>query len=404
MFGFHKEALFCPYRGDAIRTIQRSPSALHWILLIAEQQMNKHAPQSSQMVTISQSVLKRRADGYGVLRTLLNNPNFDHEEAITTLRYAISAECYVDHADACKEHLKALDALLQRPGILELFAANIDKTGVSLTNLIRVYMNAPVSIKSASNFDAIKSLIFGNLRHLQSLSKQNHTELLRHATEAYLTQTDTQEDNEIDNPVYGSKLVSPESHLGRYINTKKTTLFSTYTSKAMNTKGDPKLYYAYQAAQFALFYGLNLTLASFGKQNLADKIMFLQRLKAVLDGNSERSLAAAAIMYVAGRVREQYYSECYGKAEMVRKEVEMCTYEINALKIFVLLDGASRARLTDAVRAWLLSDVSMNTSLDQDDLTEKDLVSLEAQVTKAWWKEHLTSKSTHSPSLSPEPL
>ena len=37
MFGFHKEALYCPYRTDAARTIQRSPSALHWILVIAEQ-------------------------------------------------------------------------------------------------------------------------------------------------------------------------------------------------------------------------------------------------------------------------------------------------------------------------------------------------------------------------------
>ena len=403
MFGFHKDALYCPYRTDAARTIQRSPSALRWILVIAEQQMNQHAPEQSKSVNINQSVLKRRADGYGILRALLNNPNFDLEEAITTLRYAVSAECYVSHADACKEHLKALDSLMWQPGILELFAGSTDRTALSLSGLVGVYVNAPVAIKSANEFESTKTKIFNSLRQLQSLSKENQAELIRHATTAYLMQADEHILDETSTGVYPSKPISQESLLGRYINVKKSTLFSTYASKAMNTSCEPDMYHAFQSALFALFYGLNLTLASFGKQNLADKIMYLERLKSVLDGSSERSLGAGGVRAVAVRVREQYHSECYGKADMIRKEVELATLEIKALKIFVLLDGDSRTQLTAAVRSWLLSDVSMDTSMVQQDLKAEDWTTMEEQITAAWWREHLTVKASYSPSLTPQP-
>ncbi|OCT45637.1 hypothetical protein CLCR_01476 [Cladophialophora carrionii] len=388
-------------RADAARTIQRSPSALHWILVIAEQQMNKYVPEVSRSVTIDQSILKRRAHGYGILRSLLNNPNFDLEDAITTLRYAISAECYVFHADACTQHLRALDSFLQQPGILNYFASNLDKTALSLAGLKRVYVNAPIPIKSASEFDTVKTMIFLNLRRLQTLAKQNRAVLIRHATRTYLTQNN---DNDHDQPgsgLYASKAASQESLLGRYINIKRSTLFSTYTAQTMNTTCDPQIKYSLQAGLFALFYGLNMTLASFGKQNLADKIMFLQRLKSVLDGSSERSLTASAIMGVVDRVREQYYTECFGKEEMVLKEVDMCTYGINVLKIFALLDGDGRRQLTTAVRAWLLSDISPDMNMEKEDLAEEDFAAMEDQVNCAWWKEHLTSKK--SPSMSPGP-
>ncbi len=70
---------------------------------------------------------------------------------------------------------------------------------------------------------------------------------------------------------------------------------------------------------------------------------------------------------------------------------------------FALMDGESRTQLTTAVRAWLLSDISMDINMEKEDLTEEDLVSMEDQVTRAWWKEHLTSKASPSPSLSPAP-
>ena len=403
MFGFHQNALYCPYRTDAARTIQRSPSALHWILLIAEQQMNQHAPESSKSVRLGQSLLKRRADGYGILRSLVNNPNFDVEEAMITLRYAISAECYVSHADAAKEHLQALDSLMRQPGVLELFASSTDRTALSLASLKRGYVNAPVKIKSADDFDATKSSVFHNLQHLQVLSKANHANLVRHANETYLKQTNDHGVEEVDNIPYMSKPTSQGPLLGHYLSVKQSTLFSTYTSQAMNTTCDPQGYYAFQAGLFLLFYELNLTLANFGKQNFADKIIFLQRLKAMLDASSERSLTASAMMALVDRVREQYYSECYGKADMIRKEVELCTHEINALKIFVLLDGRSRTRLTAALRAWLLSDVSSDNSLEQEDLHEDELTLMEKHVTAAWWKEHLISKSSQSSSLKAEP-
>ncbi len=403
MFGFHKDALYCPYRTDAARTIQKSPSALHWILVIAEQQMNKYAPEQSKAVGLDQSILKRRANGYGVLRNLLNNPNFDLEDAITTLRYAISAECYVFHADASIEHLKALDSLLQQPGMIEFFANNMDRTALSLANLKRGYVNAPIPIKSASDFDNIKTMIFLNLRRLQMLSKQNHAELVRHATTTYLRQNDDSEGGQPSAVIYHSNGASEDSLLGRYISVKKSTLFSAYTSHTMNLTCDPHIKYSLQAGLLELFYGLNMTLASFGRQNLADKIMFMQRLKSVLDGSSERSLTASAITALVDRVREQYYSECFGREERVMKEVDMCTFGINILKVFALLDGESRTQLTAAVRAWLLSDISMDIDMQQEGLTEEDLVSMEDQVTRAWWKEHLTSKTSHSPSLSPAP-
>jgi hypothetical protein len=372
-------------------------------LVIAEQQMNKYAPEASRSVTIDQSILKRRAHGYGILRSLLNNPNFDLEDAITTLRYAISAECYVFHADACTQHLRALDSFLQQPGILNYFASNIDKTALSLAGLKRVYVNAPIQIKSASEFDTVRTMIFLDLRRLQTLSRQNQAELIRHATTAYLMQTNDNNNDQLGTGLYPPKSASQESLLGRYINIKRSTLFSTYTAETMNSTCDPQIKYSLQAGLFALFYGLNMTLASFGKQNLADKIMFLQRLKSVLDGSSERSLTASAIMGVVDRVREEYYNECFGKEEMVLKEVDMCTYGINVLKIFALLDGNARTQLTTAVRAWLLSDISMDINMEKEDLTEEDFAAMEEQVNRAWWKEHLTSKASHSPSMSPVP-
>ncbi|KAJ9604577.1 hypothetical protein H2200_010690 [Cladophialophora chaetospira] len=403
MFGFHREAIYCPYRTDAARTLQRSPSALQWILVIAEQQMNKYAPEASKSVMLGQSILKRRANGYGVLRLLLNNPNFDIEDAITTLRYAISAECYVFNADACTHHLKALDSLLQQPGILNYFAFNTDKTALTLAGLKRVFVNAPMVMKSISEFEAVKTMIFLNLRRLQTLSKQNHADLIRHATTAYLQQN---EDNDVGQSragVYPLKTASHESLLGQYLNIKRSTLFSTYTSHIMNSTCDPEIKYSLQAGLLTLFYQLNMTLASFGRQNFADKTMFLQRLKSVLDGSSERSLTASAIMGVVDYVREQYYSERFDKEEMILKEVDMCTYGINILKIFTLMDGESRTQLTTAVRAWLLSDISPDIDLGKDDLTEEDFVALEDQVTRAWWKDHLNSKAAQSPSQSPAP-
>lgn len=403
MFGFSKDATYCPYRIDGVRTIQKSPSALHWILIIAEQQMEKHVPEQSRSVTLSQSVLKRRANGYGVLRALLNNPDFDPEDAIVTLRYATSAECYVTHADACKEHLKALDSLLLRPGTLQYFVANRDKMALSLANIKRSYINAPVSIKSPSEFDTIRTMTFLNLRRLQLLSKQNHAEFIRHACSAYLNQHDETEISELGTGVFQLNPTAQESLLGRYINVKKTALFSTYAAEAMNSTCNPQSKFAFQAGLFALFYGLIMTLSSFGKQNLADKIMFLQRLKSVLDTSSARSLGPSAVLSVVDGVREQYYNECFSKEEVVLKEVDLCTYEINALKIFFLLDGDARIQLTTAVRAWLLSDISMDINLEKDDLKEEDLISLEEQVTTAWWRGHLMSKSSPSPSQSPEP-
>ncbi|EXJ60971.1 hypothetical protein A1O7_05124 [Cladophialophora yegresii CBS 114405] len=403
MFGFHRDALYCPYRADAARTIQRSPSALHWILVIAEQQMNKYAPEASRSVTIEQSILKRRAHGYGILRTLLNNPNFDLEDAITTLRFAISAECYVFHADACTQHLRALDSFLQQPGILNYFASNIDKTALSLAGLKRVYVNAPIRIKSPTEFDTVRTMIFLDLRRQQTLAKQNQAELKRHDMTTYLMQHDDNDKDQSGSDLYASQGPSQESLLGHYINIKRSTLFSTYTAETMNTTCDPHIKYALQAGLFTLFYGLNMTLASFGKQNLSSKIMFLQRLKSVLDGSSERSLTASAIMGVVDRVREQYYAECFGKEEMVLKEVDMCTYGINVLKIFALLDGAARRQLTTAVRAWLLSDISTDINMEKEDLAEKHFAALEDQVYRAWWKEHLTSQASYSSTMSPEP-
>ena len=403
MFGFHKDALYCPYRTDAARTMQKSPSALHWILVIAEQQMNKYAPEQSRAVGLDQSILKRRANGYGVLRNLFNNPNFDLEDAIITLRYAISAECYVAHADASIEHLKALDSLLQRPGMIKFFAANMDRTALSLANLKRGYVNAPIPIKSANDFDNIKTMIFHNLRRLQILSKQNHVELIRHATTTYLRQNDGNGPGQPTPDMFQSNGDPQVSLLGRYISVKKSTLFSAYTSETMNATCNPNIKYSLQAGLLELFYGLNMTLASFGGQNLADRIMFLQRLKSVLDTSSERSLTASAITALVDRVREQYYSECFSREERTTKEVDMCTFGINILKIFALMDGESRTQLTTAVRAWLLSDISMDSSMQEEDLTEEDLVSMEDQVTRSWWKEHLTSKAAHSASLSPAP-
>jgi hypothetical protein len=403
MFGFHRDPVYCPYRTDAARTIQRSPSALHWILVTAEQQLNQHAPEPTKSVTIGQSILKRRANGYSILRSLLNNPNFDLEEAVITLRFAISAECYIFNADACGEHLKALDSLLQQPGILNFFATNMDKTPLSLSALKRVYANAPMRIKPVSEFEAVRTMVFLNLRRLQMLSKQNHAELVRHATTAYLLQTEDSPSADSASSQIESTAVAHETLLGRYISVKKSALFSTFATQTMNSTCDPKSKYSYQAGLFGLFYCLNMTLASFGKQNFADKIMFLQRLKSVLDGSSERSLGASAILAVVDRVREQYYSECFAKDEVVLKEVDLFTYEINALKIFSLLDGETRIQLTAAVRAWLLSDISMDPSLEQESLGDDDIVTMEEKATTLWWKQHLSSKASCSPILSPNP-
>ena len=381
-----------------------SPAALHWILIIAEEQLNRFAPEPSKSLVHSHSVLKRRAAGYGILRSLLNNSTFNLRDAITTLRWAISAECYARNADACREHLKALDALLQQPGVREFFAANEDQTALSLANLKRVYVNAPVGIKVPSDFNAIRTMVFLNVRRLQSVSKQNRAELIRHACASYLEQTDGEAFDEPGTSGGVSQHTSREPLLGRYFAIKKSTLFSTYAYEAMNETCDPQLKYSYQAGLFLLLYDLNMTLASFGRENLADKIMFLKRVKDVLDGSAAKSLGASALLSIVDWVREQYYSECLGQQEMALKEVDLSTYGINALKIFALLDSDFRVQLTAALRAWLLSDISMEINLEREDLKEEELVAMEEQVTRAWWKEHLTSKSSPSPSLSPGPI
>ena len=402
MFGYRQDAIYCPQRSAAARTIQRSHTALHWILVIAEEQMKRYAPEASISVVISHSILKRRAKGYGILRKLLNNPNFDLETAVTTLRYAISAECYARNGDACKEHLKALDALMQQPGARDFFAANAGQTALTMANLKRIYVNAPVRIESSSDFEAIRTMVVLNLRRLQSISRQNHAELIRHVYRSSAGRTHEDDSNEPRKADCTSKPTSAESLLGWYFAVKKSTLFSTYACQAMNSTCDPGSKYSYQAGLFLLFYDFNMTMAALGNQNLANKINFLERLKTLMDGSAAQSLGATGLSSFVDWVREQHFSECFGKEDMALKEVDLCTYATNALKIFALLDSNARIRLTAALRAWLLTDISTEINQEKEDLKEEDFVAMEEQVTRAWWKDHLTSKHSTSPSMSPE--
>jgi len=207
---------------------------------------------------------------------------------------------------------------------------------------------------------------------------------------------------ESDTVNYIPESSSQDSLLARYLTLKKSTFFSTYTHETMNSILDPEWKFAFQAGLFLLFYDMNMTLASFGKQNLADKIMFLQRLKPVLDGSASQSLGPTAIVSIMDWVREQYFGECFGRQDMVLKEVDLCTYGTNALKLFNLLNGPFRVRMTAALRAWVLCDVNLEVNWEKDDLNEADFAAMEEQVTQAWWREHLTSKASPSPSLSPE--
>jgi hypothetical protein len=375
----------------AARTIQQSPTALHWILVIAEQQMNKYAPDESKSLLLSNSILKRRANGYGILRKLLNSPDFDVEQAVSTLRYATSAECFIDNAAACKEHLKAIDTLLQQPGSRERFASD-NATALPLASIKTLYGNAPVRIVSANDFEAIKTMFFLSIRRLQSSSRDNRAEFVHHACKAYLAQSGPNDTT-----------VSQDGLQSRYISVKKSTLFSDFVSEAMNSTCDPEWPYSFQAGSFGLFYGLNMTLSSFGKRNLADKTVFLERLGSALQGNFVRSQRGSSIMSFVDWVRKQYDGERLDEKERIAKDVNLCSYEINAQKIFALLDSAGRIALTAALRVWLLSDVSMDIELEKDDLSEVALIKMEEQITQAWWAEHLASKYSPSPSTSPEP-
>ncbi|OAL37876.1 hypothetical protein AYO20_02709 [Fonsecaea nubica] len=397
MFGFHKDALYCPQRVPAARSIQQSRAALHWILIIAEEQMAKRINEAPNSHILKHSILKRRASGYKMLRSLLNNADFDLETAVLALRYAISAECYMNHKDAAMEHLKALDALLSRPGALERFVANPDKTALSLATLKRMYVSVPCRIKSFSDFETIKTMVFIKWKRLQALSKQNHADLVRHACAAYLTSTNGNCQTQTM-PTNHTKETPPEQILlDRYISIKKSALFSTYSCETMNAACDPNWMYTYQAGLFALFYDMNMTLASFGRDNLRDKILFLEQLKVVLDGSSANTLGGTSTLSIVDWVREQCYRECFKKDEAIVKEIDLCTYEINGFKVFALLDISQRIRLTGALRAWLLIDISVDVDMDKDDLTEEEFVSMEEQVTRAWWDEQLTPNSSPSP-------
>ncbi|KIW29014.1 uncharacterized protein PV07_04861 [Cladophialophora immunda] len=397
MFGFHRDALYCPQRVPAARSIQQSRAALHWILIIAEEQMAKRINEPPNSHILNHSILKRRASGYGMLRSLLNNADFDLETAVLALRYAISAECYMNHKDAAMEHLKALDALLQRPGALEHFVFNADKTALSLSTLKRMYVSVPCRIRSFSDFEAIKTMVFLKWRRLQALSKQNHAELVRHACAAYLISTDENHRVQPLPPKHAKDPTPEQSLLDRYIAIKKSALFSNYACETMNAVCDPKWVYTYQAGLFALFYDMNMTLASFGKDNLRDKISFLERLKVVLDASSAKTLGGTSALSIVDWVREQCYSECFKKDEAVFKETDLCTYEINGFKIFALLDINQRIRLTAALRAWLLIDISVDIDVEKEDLDEVEFMSMEEQVTRAWWNEQLTPNSSPSP-------
>ncbi|EXJ69717.1 uncharacterized protein A1O5_06788 [Cladophialophora psammophila CBS 110553] len=397
MFGFHKDALYCPQRVPAARSIQKSRTALHWILIIAEEQMAKRVNDPPNSLILSHSILKRRASGYGMLRSLLNNADFDLEGAVMALRYAISAECYMNHKEAAMEHLKALDALLQRSGALEHFVVNIGKTALSLSTLKRMYVSVPCKIRSFSDFETIKTMVFLSLRRLQALSKQNHADLIRHACATYLIRTEGSHKGQTLPQEHVTESASQHSLLDRYITIKKSTLFSTYACETTNATCDPKWRFTYQAGLFALFYDMNMTLASFGRSNLADKILFLEKLKSVLDASSAKSLGGTSALSIVDWVREQCYSECFKKDEAVFKEVDICSYEMNSLKIFALLDTDLRIRLTTALRAWLLIDISVDINMERQDLKEDDFVSMEEQVTRTWRSEQLTPNSSPSP-------
>ncbi|KIX99314.1 uncharacterized protein Z520_04890 [Fonsecaea multimorphosa CBS 102226] len=388
MFGFHKDALYCPQRVPAARSIQQSRAALHWILLIAEEQMAQRIKEPPNAHILKHSILKRRASGYGMLRSLLNNADFDLETAVLALRYAISAECYMNHKDAAQEHLKALDALLQRPGALEYFVVNADKTALSLSTLKRM---------SFSDFETIKTMVFLKWRRLQAWSKQNHADLVRHAYTTYHMSADANHKAQALPQKQAKEPTTEQSLLDRYIAIKKSALFSTYTCETMNAACDPEWVYTYQAGLFALFYDLNMTLASFGRDNLREKILFLEKLKVAFDSNSANTLGGTSTLSIVDWVREQCYSECFKKEEAIFKETDLCTYEINGFKIFALLHVDQRVRLTAALRAWLLIDISVDVDIEAEDLEEVEFLSMEEQVTRAWWDEQLTPNSSPSP-------
>ncbi|OAP57743.1 hypothetical protein AYL99_08481 [Fonsecaea erecta] len=397
MFGFHRDALYCPQRVPAARSIQQSRAALHWILLIAEEQMAKRIKEPPNSHILKHSILKRRASGYGMLRSLLSNADFDLETAVLALRYAISAECYMNHKDAAKEHLQALDALLQRPGALESFVFNADQTALSLSTLKRMYVSVPCRIRSFSDFETIKTMVFLKWRRLQAWSKQNHADLVRHACATYLTSTDVNNTPRAPPQQQATNPAMELPLLDQYITIKKSVLFSASTCDTMNASCDPEWVYTHQAGLFGLFYDLNMTLASFGRDNLRDRISFLERLKAVLDSSSAKSLGGTSALSIVDWVREQCYSDFFKKEEAICKEIDLCTYEMNGFKIFALLDINQRIRLTAALRAWLLIDISVDIDMEKEDLEEAEYDSMEEQVTRAWWNEQLTPNSSPSP-------
>lgn len=385
MFGFQQNALYCPTRVPASRSIQRSRGALHWILVAAEEHVSKR--RNNGLIPLNPSILHRRAVGYGVLRSLLSTSNFDLDDTVTALRYATVAECYANKPDAATEHVGAFDTILQQPGAIEYFVLNMERTALSLSSLKNVYICAPCKIKTLGEFEAARIMVFMSLRQLQSLAKKPYAGKCGCATSP-------PDNGPIADDVDQSS--SPDL-VDRFIKTKKSTLLSAQASMAIGKNFDPSWKFPFQAGLFSLLYVLNMTLGSFGIWHLREKIKFLEELRSVIDGSSLSPLGPSSLLAMVDWVREQFYRGCFSKDEAVSRELRLCSNAINALKLFALLDLGNRILITETLRTWILSDISQGIDIEGKYFGASLLVSMEKQATISWWNEG-TSTPTYQTS------
>ena len=319
--------IFDPIRDSSFINAQVYPEALRWVLIAAESVLTfvKQQPPSSALI-------RRRVIGYRNLNALLSNEETrSTNHAIVGILSAITVDAVFATEDTTRQHIQGLDGLVRQRGGLQAVFAGAPDAALRPMYFVSLFHLCP---RLVANFDELRSI---------AISTKDRLCLMQ---EWYYTM------NECGEPT--------ERHVRKLAETRTYILNSEALQQHLRQTYNNESPYVANSSLFYILYSFSQTLwALSAKCGIAAAEAFLWRISYVIRDSclpdpitGEPQLLLTTLMYMVSEIRTESFQLHYGKRAQLL-ESEMCSAEIDAVKLFSHLENIQRSQLIATLKQWL---------------------------------------------------